>query len=708
VAVKVLRPELTESLGRERFLREIRMAAKLSHPHILALYDSGAADGALYYVMPYVDGQSLRDRLGAGLLPVADAVRIAEDVLSALAHAHARGVVHRDIKPENILLAGGTHALVADFGIGSAVSDAGGETLTQVGVSVGTPAYMSPEQAVGEAVDGRSDLYSLGCVLYEMLVGEPPFTGPNVQAVIAKRFVQFPADVMALRDGVPRPVARAVQKVLARTPIDRFHTAAETIAALREVDAPAPVRATAPPQSIAVLPFDNLSADKENEYFGDGIAEEIISALAGIDGLQVAARTSAFSFKGRHDDLRVIGEKLNVATVLEGSVRKAGNRLRITVQLIAVADGYHLWSERYDRELVDVFAVQDEIASAIAAKLQVTFDRPAKAERGPATPKQVEAYEAYIKGRVAMSRRVMMPEAARSFERVIALEPHNAKAHASLAETFRLLANFGIVSPTEAIPRAKASIARALELDPRLAEAMSTAAVVAIAFDNDPERAITLWERTLELDPKLAEARVMYAQYGLLFHRNDERRAVAEARRAVDDDPRSGIVLALAAQTLGMAGRLHDARRLALEAAEIDDQSTLTNATATLVLAEAGEGDDALRFAQRTLSLSGRATLGLAVCAVAESVCGNPHRADAYHRELCVRAELDAVMFASLTMTATAAGRADEAMEYALRSVDAHELLSGSLLRWKSFAPLRAHPRFAELVARARGTPSTG
>ncbi len=389
VAVKVLNSDVAASVGRERFLREIQLAAKLSHPHILPLYDSGEAGGALYYVMPNVEGRSLRDLLDAGPLAISDAVRIACDVASALDFAHRRGVVHRDIKPENVLLHEGV-PMVTDFGIGKALGGVVGDTLTQAGMSVGTPAYMSPEQAVGEEVDGRSDIYSLGCVLYEMLVGEPPFTGPNVQSVIAKRFIQTPADVTGLREGISRPVARAVQKSLARTPIDRFESAADMQSALRESEADhLPRRADAPAQSIAVLPFENLSADKENEYFGDGIAEEIINVLAQVGGLRVAARTSAFSFKGKHDDLRLIGEKLSVATVLEGSVRKAGARIRITAQLIDVADGYHLWSERYDRELVDVFAVQDEIAAAIASKLQVTFDKPGPATHEPATPQQV-------------------------------------------------------------------------------------------------------------------------------------------------------------------------------------------------------------------------------------------------------------------------------------------------------------------------------
>ncbi|MFN8582942.1 MAG: serine/threonine-protein kinase [Gemmatimonadaceae bacterium] len=370
VALKVLRDDLSVTLGRDRFLREIQLAARLSHPHVLPLYDSGEVAGILYYVMPVVRGESLRDRLNRERqLPVADAVRIITAAARALAHAHEQGIVHRDVKPENILLQDG-HVFVADFGIGKAISTIGDQVMTQTGISVGTPAYLSPEQAAGEPVDGRSDEYALACVLYETLVGEPPFTGPNVQAVVAKRFVQTPADVTALREGVPRSVARALQRAIARTPIDRFPTTSAFADALLATDDTESPRADDPPaRSIAVLPFVNLSADRENEYLGDGIAEDITNALASIDGLHVAARASAFSFKNKNAEPREIGHRLRVATILEGSIRRSGSRIRITAQLIAVNDAYQLWSERYDRELVDVFAVQDEIAAAIAKRL---------------------------------------------------------------------------------------------------------------------------------------------------------------------------------------------------------------------------------------------------------------------------------------------------------------------------------------------------
>jgi serine/threonine-protein kinase len=703
VAVKVLNSDVAASVGRERFLREIQLAAKLSHPHILSLYDSGEAGGALYYVMPNVDGRSLRDSLNGGPLPIGDAIRIAADIASALDFAHRHGVVHRDIKPENVLLHEGV-PMVTDFGIGKALGGVVGDTLTQAGMSVGTPAYMSPEQAVGEDADGRSDIYSLGCVLYEMLVGEPPFTGPNAQSVIAKRFVQTPADVTGLREGISRPVARAVQTALARTPIDRFETAADMLAALRESEtAPTSRKAEAPAQSIAVLPFENLSADKENEYFGDGIAEEIINVLAQVDGLRVAARTSAFSFKGKHDDLRLIGDKLSVATVLEGSVRKSGARIRITAQLIDVADGYHLWSERYDRELVDVFAVQDEIAAAIAAKLQVTFDQPAPSQHERATPEQIEAFELYIKARAIISRRQGLEEAVRLLERVVALEPAHARAHVLIAETVRLLASFNRIPRESAIARAKSEIAAALAIEPDLAEAHAVLAVTTIADSGDVAASIAQWERALELNPALSEARVMYALYGLTFRRGETEAAAGEAVRALRDDPRSTVVAALASQVLMCAGRYDEALEEAKRSVELDPNTVTGLSTLALVYSCLGEGAAAIPHAAKAVDLSLRTPLIVSMAAWSESVRGEPARARAYFGEIVARAELEPPSYFALALAAAAVGRVDEAFTCATRALETHELLAGYVFFLSAFDALRTDPRYKDLLALRTG-----
>ena len=403
VAVKVLHPQLAVSLGSDRFLREIQIAARLQHPHIVPLYDSGQAEELLYYVMPYVEGESLRQRLAREpRLPVEDAIQIARAVAAALDYAHRNHVVHRDIKPENVMLHQG-EAVVTDFGIAKAVT-AAADNLTQTGTAVGTPAYMSPEQAAGEAeLDGRSDVYSLGAMLYEMLAGTAPFTGVTAQAIIAKLFTEPVPSLREHREDVAEWLDQAVRKALAKAPTDRFAPAAQFAQALAWPSGgstpPGTPAGVSAPKSIAVLPFVNMSADPENEYFTDGIAEEIINALTKIQALRVAARTSSFAFKGKNEDIGEIGRKLKVATVLEGSVRKAGTRLRVTAQLVNVADGYHLWSERYDRQLEDVFVIQDEISENIVRALRVVLSEEEKRAIEKAPTENVQAYDYYLRGR---------------------------------------------------------------------------------------------------------------------------------------------------------------------------------------------------------------------------------------------------------------------------------------------------------------------
>ena len=702
VALKVLRQDVAHSLGAERFLREIHLAAKLNHPNILALFDSGNIDGVLFYVMPAVDGQSLRELLDSTpQLPIEDAVRIVSEVASALEHAHRHGVVHRDIKPENILLHDG-RALVADFGIGKALSDVEGAAFTQTGMNVGTPAYMSPEQAVGEAVDGRSDLYSLGCVFYEMLVGEPPFTGPTVQAVIAKRFVQTPADVCALREGVPRSIAVAVQRSLARTPVDRYETAGGLIAALRETASTTRTAVSAAPErSIAVLPFENLSADKENEYFGDGIAEDIINALTRIDGLHVAARTSAFSFKGKQASLAVIGEQLHVATVLQGSVRKSGNRLRITAQLVSVADGYHLWSERYDRDLTDVFVVQDEIAAAIAAKLQLTLVKPDTNAERPTTT-QVAAYELYVRGRaLTMQRGTGITQAMECFERAIELNPTYARAHVGLAEALRVLAQYGFVRSAEAIPRAKAALARALEIDPQLGEAMGALALITLTADFDSARAMELFERALALDPMLGEIRCLYAVWGLVLLRRDDTRGLAEIERAQRDDPLSSICAVHASMGLTLLGRHDEALVAATRGLEINPGAFSSHLALTNARTWSGDFTAGLAAAQSALQMSGRHPWILSTMTHIFAGLGDRARAEAIHQELHARAVTGYVQCTWLAISALALGRVDDAMDLAFRSVMEADGFGPWFLRWPGCEALYTHPRYPELRRRA-------
>ncbi len=618
VALKVLHPELAASLGPERFLREIKVAARLNHPYIVPLHDSGQAADLLYYVMPYVDGESLRQRLGREKqLPVEDALQIARNVAAALDYAHRQGVVHRDIKPENVMLHEG-EALVTDFGIAKAISAAGGESLTQTGVAIGTPAYMSPEQAAGETEpDGRSDIYSLGCMLYEMLAGATPFTGPTVQAVMARRFTETAPPLRAARPTVPEAVEQAVARALARVPADRFATAAQLAQALTVPTGTTPP-GTAPtvsaPQtaaagkSIAVLPFVNMSADPENEYFTDGIAEEIINALTKVQALRVASRTSAFAFKGKSEDIGEIGRKLKVATVLEGSVRKAGNKLRVTAQLVNVADGYHLWSERYDRQLEDVFAIQDEIAENIVRALRVVLSEEEKRAIEQAPTSDIEAYDYYLRGRQFFHqfRRTSIQFARRMFERAMEADPRYARAYAGAADCCSFLYMYWDASKAN-LEGADSYSSKALELAPELAEAHASRGF-AVSLSRRYDEARREFETAIRLNPKLYEAHYLYARACVQEGRlEDAVQHYEEASRVRPEDYQALLLMQTGLKGLGRPAEAQAALRRGLQVAEKhlelnpDDARALYLGAGALV--QLGERERGLEWARRAFNI---------------------------------------------------------------------------------------------------------
>ncbi len=616
VALKVLHPELAASLGPERFLREIKVAARLNHPHILPLHDSGQARDLLYYVMPYVDGESLRQRLNREKqLPVDDALQIARNVAAALDYAHRHQVVHRDIKPENVMLHEG-EALVTDFGIAKAISVAGSDNLTQTGMAVGTPAYMSPEQAAGEAEpDGRSDIYSLGCMLYEMLAGATPFTGPTPQAVMTRRFTEPVPSLRAARPTAPEAVDHAVTKALARVPADRFATAAQLAQALVVHSETTPPGITPVPQatataakSIAVLPFADMSPQRDQEYFCEGMAEEIINALTKIQALRVASRSSAFAFKGQNQDIRRVGEQLSVATVLEGSVRKAGNKLRITAELINVADGYHVWSERYDRDMEDVFAIQDEIAQNIVRALRVMLSEEEKRAIETVPTADVRAYDYYLRGRQFFHqwRKKGVEHARRMFERAIEIDPNYALAYAGIADCCSFIYTYWDASGAH-LERAESASQKALELAPHLAE-VHTSRGMALAFAKRHDEAEKEFETAIQLNPKLFEAHYFYARARVQRGRLAEAvRSFEEACRLSPDDYQAPVFLAMAYDGLGREVDAAAAYRLALTLIERHlelnpDDSRALNLGA-IAMAHQGERERGLEWARRALAL---------------------------------------------------------------------------------------------------------
>ena len=541
VALKVLRPELAAALGGERFLREIEIAAKLAHPHILALYDCGEAGGLLYYTMPYVEGESLRDRLTREKqLPLDDALRITREVADALGYAHALGLVHRDIKPENILFAAG-HAVVSDFGIARAVSAAGSTRLTETGLAVGTPQYMSPEQAAGsQDLDGRSDLYSLGCVLYEMLGGEAPYTAPTPQALIAKKLSEPTPRISVVRESVPRAVEAALNKVLSKTPADRFVTAQQFVAAMTaasEAVVPGERPAGAPTElkSIVVLPFENLSPDPDQAYFGDGLTEELIADLSKVRALRVISRTSAMLLKGAKKDVPTIARDLNVRYVLEGSVRRAGNNLRITAQLIEAATDAHLWAEKYTGTLEDVFDLQEKLSRRIVEALKVTLAPDEDRHLASRDIPDVEAFALYLRARQESARmtEASLDLAEQLVERALARTGPNALLLATAAEIGYVRHDQGIRPTAETLDRADALAARALELAPDLAEAHAAKGLIAWRRFDAPASVRHL-VRAVELDPSNTTA-AWAAGYVLAeIGRTGEARELGDRARALD------------------------------------------------------------------------------------------------------------------------------------------------------------------------------
>jgi serine/threonine protein kinase/Tfp pilus assembly protein PilF len=540
VAIKVLRPEVSAAFGAERFLREIGIAARLSHPHLVPLIDSGEADGFLYYISAFVPGGSLRDRMAReGKLPLMDVLRIADEVGAGLDFAHRAGFVHRDVKPENILFADG-HALLADFGIARAFGGEGTPGMTEPGMAVGTPAYMSPEQAAGEThLDTRSDIYSLACVLFEMLAGTPPFVGRSARETMAKHITQRPPRLRVQRPETPAAVEEAILRALEKDPARRFTTVTEFLSAMRSDARPRTREIASALRGVAVLPFVNSSPDPENEYFSDGVTDELINALAKVQGIRVASRTSAFSLKGKPQDVRSIGALLDCAYVLEGTVRRAGLQLRITAQLTSTDDGRLLWSQSYDRQLDDVFAIQDEIARTIVNTLRTSqfadFQPPA-AERHTSN---VRAYSLYLKGRYEWNRRTQegVTNGITYFEQAIAEDPSYALAYTGLADSYSLRADYRSIPVQEGFELAKAYARKAIELDDSLAEAHASLAWSLFIFDWDWKAADTEFRRAIGLDPRYATAHQWY-QF-LLASRGSQEQALIEGLTAVELDPGS-------------------------------------------------------------------------------------------------------------------------------------------------------------------------
>jgi TolB-like protein/Flp pilus assembly protein TadD len=744
VAIKVLRPELAAAVGGERFLREIEAAARLAHPNILPLHDSGEADGLLYYVMPYVEGGSLRERLERERqLPIEDAAAITRDVAAALDHAHERGLVHRDIKPENILFRAGRPA-VSDFGVARAVSEAGGKRLTETGLAVGTPAYMSPEQAAGEAtVDGRADVYSLGCILYEMLAGSAPFTGATPQAVIARKAAEPVPSIRVVRDTVPEAVEEVVRKGLARAATDRYRTAGEMSAALEaavgaraapsEVGVPRPTTGTGVGptarrgrgrgamalvallvilaalfiarlftgvatasgiHSLAVLPLQNDTGDPEQDYFVEGMHTALIGELSEIDALRVISRRSVMKYEAGERPAAEVARELDVDGIVGGSVSRTGDSVQIQVRLIgARPEEREIWRRTYSANLEDVLSLHSDAAREIASEIQINLSSEEEARFEERRRVDPETYEAYLRGMYHLNRFTPSEvEAGLAYLReAVADDSTDATAWAGLALGLATVGH-SPASPPQVWEQALTAAGKAVELDSMLAEGWAALADVKVYYEYDWEGAEQAFLRANELNPNLAMNHYHYAWFLELFGRPDA--AIVEHRIAQQLDPLTPTITAWMGGMLSRAGRTEEAMAEVRKALELD----ANNAVAHLVLgglhAANGDYEEAIAVHRKLVEIN---PLWTAVLGATYARAGRTAEAKAILAELEANqaTSFDALGLARLN---AALGNLDEAfrwLNYEPRHAFVPWIRSG-----RAWEPLHGDPRYAELLER--------
>jgi serine/threonine-protein kinase len=709
VAVKV-----SDERFSNRFEHEARAVAALNHPNICTLHDVGPN----YLVMEFVEGSPI-----APTDSVPTIVDLAMQIADGMAAAHGLSIVHRDLKPGNILVTREGRVKILDFGLATVVHSSAQDAdstltmgITDPGTTVGTVAYMSPEQARGQIVDARSDLWSLGVILYEITTGRRPFQGPTAPVIYAEILGKTPIPVRERNPKVPVELERIIARLLEKHREMRYQSAKDVRANIKRVEpdkepassmlhlAPDGKWATATSAervaSIAVLAFTDMSAAKDQDWFCDGIAEEILNALTPLKGLRVAARTSAFSFKGKNHDLRTIGEKLNVTTVLEGSVRRAGDRVRITAQLSDAKNGYQLWSERYDRELKDIFDVQDGIAKAIAERLKVTLAGAKDDRLVENGTTNVEAYQLYLKGRALLDRRgASVPTGLDLVRKAVEVDPGYSLAWAGVADALTVLAYSGAVRGSETKPEAMAAAARSIELDPLSAAGHNALACATLLYENNRIIAGREFERALELSPRYVMARCWHALLYFQWACGQFEQGIAEARRALDIDPLSSYAAMNLAGCLCTAGRLDAAIETARGAVQLDLESFVAHWMLGVSLGTAGRFEEAVASLDRAAVMSGRHTLAITSLAGVFGQWGKRPEAGALHRELIGRASRGYISAAHLAITAEAAGQREEAISFARRAWDDRE---PPFVLWARHFPqyrtLHSDPRFAAIL----------
>jgi eukaryotic-like serine/threonine-protein kinase len=699
IALKTLPAEKIVDAGRKRrFLVEAQAASRLNHPNIVTIHDISEENGVCFIAMEYVAGTTLEQANTTSGLPLKHAMKYAGEIAEALAAAHSAGIIHRDLKPANIIITEDGRVKLLDFGLAKliepAVPAAEAETATLrtvPGAIMGTAAYMSPEQAEGREIDARSDIFSFGLVLYEMLCGQRAFRGDSWISTVAAILRDEPRPLRDIKATIPALVERHVAHCLCKDPAKRFQTALDVKQALAEAAFSVLTKDEA--ASIAVLPFANLSANKENEYFSDGLAEEIINALTKVPELRVIARTSAFSFRGKEQDLRMIGERLRVRTILEGSVRRAGNRIRVTAQLIDVADESHLWSERYDREMTDIFAIQDDISKAIANALKIKLVIP------PRRTANIEAFQSYLKGLYWYQRYTpdSLAKAMESFERALGHDPSCAPAYAGLAVFYYGAGALGIKRMIEMAPLAKSAAEKALAIDRTLSEAHSVLGLLAGAVEYDWKLAEHHFQEAMAVDPVPPLVRVRYALYFLTPLRRFEE-AVAQYQRALETDPLSMMVHFGLAFALYCQHRYNDAIEHATRAVDLYPDYWLVHFALGLALSQKGSVDQSIASLEKAVLLSPSFTLATGYLAASYARSGDSDRAEKLMEETRERSLKHYVSPVCFGFYHAALGEADRMFKFLQSALAERDPYLTRMDAEPYFGPFHSDPRYLDLL----------
>jgi eukaryotic-like serine/threonine-protein kinase len=697
IALKILQTD--DADHRKRFAREARAIAALNHPNIITIHSVEEFEGQPFLTMELVEGTPLNRLIPPGGLELPQLLSIAVPIAEALAAAHARGIVHRDLKPPNVMVSADGRVKMLDFGLAKnivAKSLASAEE-TREGQIIGTLAYMSPEQLMADTVDARSDIFSLGVLIYEMATGKRPFDGPN-PAVILVSLLNSPVPAIG---GASADLDRIISRATARKPGGRYQRVTDLLSDLRALMtgmALATPPVTRSP-AIAVLPFANLTNDPDQEYFCDGMAEELISALSRVKGLAVVSRTSAFQFKGSPIDVREIGERLDVQTVLEGSVRKAGNRLRISAQLVNVSDGYHIWSERFDRTVDDVFLIQDEIARSITESLRVTLTRPATGVMVKPATSNLDAYHLYLRGRFLFNKFADLygswTSARRCFEEAVALDPMYSAAYAGLSEVWTALGYTTFVPAPEASRAALEAAERAVTLDPTLPEGHTALGWTKTLFAMDLRTADRDFQRALEIAPGYAPAHGYYALLLCGFGRFDE--AIDHASQARRHDPLWLMMPFIMCQVLICARKFEDAERQMREVLAVDPNMDGCYWYLSSALAGQGRLDEAIEVQEKGVELVRRAPFFVALLAIWYCRKGRREDAERLREELISGGRCTPVW---LAMVCGELGRKDLAFEYLEVAIVQHDDQVSFMAVDHRFDSLRGDPRFDAALRR--------